>query len=159
MYVLSMKCYISFTDTEIKLPGFTTNGEILENATMNTYDFNITKKILFYTPYHAKNFTFILGNMPFNGCPVANCFVTDNKFLLMPTSINQFDAIIFHPRDMTPEKIPKKRLPHQHYVMFMLESAIHDYLDYHKFQDFFNWTMTFRRDSDFYRYVLIFSAV
>ena len=89
--------------------------------------------------------------------------MTDNKSLLGPKSINQFDALIFHPRDMTPEAdgfllIPnqKKRLPHQHYVMFMVESSIHDDLDYHKFQNFFNWTMTFRRDSDFYRFVSIF---
>ena len=96
-----------------------------------------------------------------NGCPITNCFVTDNKTLLGPKSINQFDALIFHPRDMTPKEngvfmIPnqKKRQPHQNYVMFMVESSSHDNLDYHKFQDFFNLTMTFRRDSDFYRYSL-----
>ena len=109
---------------------------------------------------------FILGIIFFlqNGCPITNCFVTDNKTLLGSKSINQFDALIFHPRDMTPKEngvfmIPnqKKRQPHQNYVMFMVESSSHDNLDYHKFQDFFNWTMTFRRDSDFYRFVLIFS--
>ena len=96
-----------------------------------------------------------------NGCPITNCFVTDNKTLLGSKSINQFDALIFHPRDMTPKEngvfmIPnqKKRQPHQNYVMFMVESSSHDNLDYHKFQDFFNLTMTFRRDSDFYRYVI-----
>ena len=93
-----------------------------------------------------------------NRCPVTNCFLTDNKTLLGPRSLNQFDALIFHPRDMEPEKngyfqIPnqKKRLAHQRYVMFMVESSTHDHLEYHKFPHFFNWTMTFRRDSDFYR--------
>ena len=104
---------------------------------------------------------FFLGIIFFlqNGCPITNCFVTDNKTLLGSKSINQFDALIFHPRDMTPKEngvfmIPnqKKRQPHQNYVMFMVESSSHDNLDYHKFQDFFNLTMTFRRDSDFYRY-------
>jgi len=146
----------NYSETEIKLLDYT-NDEI----PMTAYDFDSTKKILFFTSFYEwKNFTFGLGNLPFveNRCPVTNCFLTDNKTLLGPRSLNQFDALIFHPRDMEPEKngyfqIPnqKKRLAHQRYVMFMVESSTHDHLEYHKFPHFFNWTMTFRRDSDFYR--------
>ena len=61
-----MKWYISFPDTEIKLTDLTTNVEILENATADTYDFDNTKKILFFTSlYEWKDFTFGFGNMPF----------------------------------------------------------------------------------------------
>ena len=43
----------------------------------------------------------------------------------------------------------KKRLPHQKYVMFLMESPKNDGFPYEKFDNFFNWTMTFRLDSDF----------
>ena len=49
-------------------------------------------------------------------------------------------------------------LPNQHhrksnqlYVMFQMESPNYDGFPYQKFKNFFNWTMTYRRDSDFYR--------
>ena len=181
-YYIDEIFFSSFSETEIKLLDYT-NDEI----PLTAYDFDSTKKILFFTSFYEwKNFTFGLGNLPFvevyilnyfffqlfvytyylpkcylflqNRCPVTNCFLTDNKTLLGPRSLNQFDALIFHPRDMEPEKngyfqIPnqKKRLAHQRYVMFMVESSTHDHLEYHKFPHFFNWTMTFRRDSDFYR--------
>ena len=46
---------------------------------------------------------------------------------------------------------PKLRKPNQKYVMFLMESPLNDNFPYEKFRNFFNWTMTFRRDSDFYR--------
>ena len=136
------------------------NGKILllgwEIYLLLRYIFWITYfffQLFAYTYYLPKCYLFLQ-----NRCPVTNCFLTDNKTLLGPRSLNQFDALIFHPRDMEPEKngyfqIPnqKKRLAHQRYVMFMVESSTHDHLEYHKFPHFFNWTMTFRRDSDFYR--------
>ena len=46
-----------------------------------------------------------------------------------------------------------RRKSNQHYVMFLMESPLNDGFHYEKFKNFFNWTMTFRRDSDFYRYI------
>jgi hypothetical protein len=48
----------------------------------------------------------------------------------------------------------RKRLPNQRYVMFEMESPQNDGLGsrskiWEKFNNFFNWTMTFRLDSDF----------
>ena len=43
------------------------------------------KKILFYTPFFSrKDYAFGYGNKPFvqNGCPVTNCFTTNNRNLL-----------------------------------------------------------------------------
>jgi hypothetical protein len=46
---------------------------------------------------------------------------------------------------------PKRRKSHQRYVMFLMESPMNDNFPYEKFQGFFNWTMTFRKDSDIHR--------
>ena len=62
---------ICFADNKIKLIDFTTKVELLENATNTSnaniiYNFDISKKILFYTPFYEWNdFTFGFGNMPF----------------------------------------------------------------------------------------------
>ena len=90
-----MKWYISFADTEIliKLTDFTTNVEIPENATANTYDFDITKKILFYNSfYETKNFTFgfdllhlfLLKRYTVQGTCTKECFV----FIIVKNHVN-----------------------------------------------------------------------
>ena len=45
-------------------------------------------------------------------------------------------------------KGPTNRSLHQRYIFFLLESPVNDNLDYSRFAGFFNWTMTYRRDSD-----------
>lgn len=67
--------------------------------------------------------------------------------------MSEFDAILFHMRDMhnIPLPNPKLRKPTQRYVMFLMESPSNDNFPYEKFGSYFNWTMTFRRDSDIYR--------
>ena len=69
-------------------------------------------------------------------------------------SISEFDAILFHTRNMDYGRIPlpKERKSHQRYVMFLMESPVHSTdFPFSKFSGYFNWTMTFRRDSDFTR--------
>ena len=47
---------------------------------------------------------------------------------------------------------PHHRKSNQHYVMFLMESPLNSgFNHYEKFKNFFNWTMTYRRDSDIYR--------
>ena len=43
---------------------------------------------------------------------------------------------------------PSRRSLDQRYIYFLLESPVHDHLDYSRFSGFFNMTMTYRRDSD-----------
>ena len=43
---------------------------------------------------------------------------------------------------------PSQRSLEQRYIYFSLESPVHDHLNYSRLSDFFNWTMTYRRDSD-----------
>ena len=59
------------------------------------------KKFTYYCDCYTYLFVrFGFGQEPFisSNCPVTNCYVTDNRSLL--SSISEFDAILFHARDM-----------------------------------------------------------
>ena len=91
------------------------------------------------------------GQKPFENCPISNCLTTNDRNLL--NSISDFDAIFFHIRNMEDGAIslPEDRKNKQLYLMFLMESPLNDNFPYERFQNYFNWTMTYRRDSDFYR--------
>ena len=70
---------------------------------------------------------------------------------------------MFHARDLDMKDLPDQKLrnPEQYYIMFLEESPqmdsypameffSYDSPPYKKLNTFFNWTMTYRRDSDFY---------
>ena len=68
--------------------------------------------------------------------------------------MNQFDAILFFIGHWTVGHIslPNQynRKSSQYYVMFLMEGPLNERFPYEKYKNFFNWTMTYRRDSDFY---------
>ena len=77
-------------------------------------------------------------------------------FTFFSDSITDFDVVMFHIRDMKEEnepviKLPETRSPNQRYVMFLMESPSYDLFPYEEFQNYFNWTMTYKRNSDFFR--------
>lgn len=81
-------------------------------------------------------------------CPVDNCFVirSPNQFR---GDITKFDAISFDVNYIHDNlNVPKRRKPHQKYVFFALEpTAYHPICD-EMFEDFFNWTYTYKLNSD-----------
>ncbi|XP_053645983.2 alpha-(1,3)-fucosyltransferase C [Cherax quadricarinatus] len=113
------------------------------------------KKILFWNDaYSNKHFGFGFGREPFlrAGCRVNTCMTTGDrsKFPLM-----EIDAVIWHFRAKD-KSLPKLRSPHTRYVFWMMESASHLYGNIEPYNNVFNWTMTYRLDSDFpnpYSYV------
>lgn len=93
-------------------------------------------------------------------CRFNNCYVTDNVSYL--GDITKFDVIAFNgpqavymPRRMLPEK----RSPHQKYAFASIESS-HYYPVYDdSFDGYFNWTWTFKLDSDTrWGYIIIRNA-
>jgi len=109
------------------------------------------KYILFWNEaYGSKEYDLGFGRQPFydNKCPETRCLATDNRSMF---PVEKFDAIFFHQRSLDFNDIPEKRLPSQRYVHYIMESAQYLYLDIGTMNNFFNWTMTYRRDSDFYR--------
>ena len=108
------------------------------------------KHILFWTHYFSwKGFEFNgMGQKPFIDakCRYTNCVLTSDRSLL-----NRSDVVIFHAHDFRDEDVPQERSPEQRYVFFYFE-ALPAYRRFPIFnstrKNYFNWTMTHRRDSD-----------
>ena len=99
-----------------------------------------------------------LGQVPFQKlkCPVQNCFVTADRDLQSKAS-----AVLVNFRDdFNFDDLPEQRPDWQRWIFFLWESPEHTY-DWQwqsshrsqpwlktKFGSFFNWTMTYRLDSD-----------
>ena len=81
-------------------------------------------------------------------CPETRCYSTSNRTYLK--DVGDFDAILFHQRSFDFEDLPETRKQHQRYIHWIVESAQYLYMDISKLNGIFNWTMTYRRDSDFY---------
>ena len=80
------------------------------------------------------------------GCRVTNCLVTYNK-THMP--LDKFDAFVIHqPTQKTLWKL-KNRRPDQIFVMFSTEPPPHMPKGLAEFENYYNWTMSYRSGSDF----------
>ncbi len=110
--------------------------------------------ILYWTKYFETiDFDYGRGRTAFARCDNSNqgenvCLTTMDRGLL-----NESDAVIFHVRDLKDSDLPPPewRLPHQNFVFFLYESPAHTDLDLLQrpvFRNYFNRTMTYRRDSD-----------
>ena len=77
------------------------------------------------------------------GCPVWQCETTDNR-----TNVEDADAVLFHLRSWDRNDLPQLRKPNQRYVFWSIESAGWRFVNTNLMTDFFNWTMTYRWDSD-----------
>lgn len=103
------------------------------------------------------------GNEAFirNKCPFVNCFVT-NKRDFFGGNLTKFDAIAFNGRNIGKFKssdLPKVRYPHQKYIFFNMESSSNIPICNPLFENFFNWTATYKLNSDIVlAYLLIKNA-
>jgi len=95
--------------------------------------------------------TFGYGQDPFikAGCPVTNCWATANR-----SDLSRSDAVIFHAGDFNPKDLPNQRSENQIYVYYILETLPNGrgrvFFDPKLTDNYFNWTMSHRRDSDVY---------
>lgn len=113
-----------------------------------------TKYVLYWTTmFRDKNFYFKEnGSDLFKGCEYQNCFATYNKSLL---PVEQFDALLFYIPGAPNRKVivPSKRHPHQRYIFAASETPVRfsGRRTQYTFNNFYNWTMTYRFDSDIVR--------
>jgi alpha-1,3-fucosyltransferase len=108
------------------------------------------KTILYWNSFFAfKDFNFGFGQQPFLDakCPTATCFLTNDR-----TLFNQSDVVIFSVQQMNLTDLPPYRFAHQRFVFYEMESPATTNpptLLYNRTRyGFFNWTMTYRLDSD-----------
>ncbi|CAG9566312.1 unnamed protein product [Danaus chrysippus] len=117
------------------------------------------KNILQWTSGDLAPFNFMgEGNSAFikNQCKYTNCFVIDHKTHLSMDP-GDFDAIAFNGRDLNNLQIPKVRTIEQKYIFGAMESADNYPICNPIFDGFFNWTWTYRLDSDFrFGYITIY---
>jgi len=114
------------------------------------------KKILYWPPGYPVNKVFPepfglgVGRDVYQraGCPVWQC-----ESSLDRSNLSQYDALLFNYVVFKGWDLPKTRYPHQRYVFFEIEPQIinrssRGFFAPDVMKDFFNWTMTFRWDSD-----------
>ncbi|CAH1795097.1 unnamed protein product [Owenia fusiformis] len=110
---------------------------------VGTYEW---KTILLYNSFFdIKGWEFGIGSEPFKTkkCRYNKCIITHDRNLIKAS-----DAVVFHIADLERDK-PKFRFPHQRWVFFQMESTINQRnFEYKNWNGLFNWTMTYRRDSD-----------
>ena len=106
------------------------------------------KTILFWTTfYKTQRYWKLLFHDTVSGdCPVSNCHLTQDQRLLP-----QVDAVVFHLLEIQVNGLPKWRAPGQIWVLFSLESPAYPLVrqaNLSRLNGLFNWTMTYRWDSD-----------
>ncbi|XP_049275975.1 alpha-(1,3)-fucosyltransferase C-like [Rhipicephalus sanguineus] len=107
------------------------------------------RRIMIWTPYFGKWDGALKGKMIgevlLRNCP-AKCVVTRDRRL-----IEYSDAVVFHVRDLDLANLPPNRTSSQKWVFFFMESPPHTYFNLKVLPPgMFNWTMTYRSDSDVY---------
>lgn len=82
-------------------------------------------------------------------CPYINCYITYNKSLLQ--NERNFDAIVFNVHDVKKVKVHHldfERSSHQRYIFKSFESSQKHPICNPSLDNFFNWTWTYKLDSD-----------
>lgn len=81
-------------------------------------------------------------------CPHTNCYVTRNRTLL--DDYTKFDVVVFNGPEIIQGfmPLPTKRSLHQKYVFASTESSYNYAVCDKRFDTFFNWTWTYKLNSD-----------
>uniref|UniRef100_A0A2A4J121 Fucosyltransferase n=1 Tax=Heliothis virescens TaxID=7102 RepID=A0A2A4J121_HELVI len=116
------------------------------------------KYILLWTSKDIYPFNYFRGGQKAfldGNCSMVKCYVTsDRKFF--GGDLTKFDVIAFNGRKMRTSDLPHSRSYHQRYMYVNLESADNFPVCAEQYDSFFNWTMTYRLDSDIpYPYLMV----
>lgn len=114
------------------------------------------KLILLYTPFFGGNWVndptlglyrplFVEGHTTFKDCEIPSCAVTYNR-----SKLSEADAVGFHHQDMRNISLPSRRSPQQIWFYFVMENPLNVHMDANGYAGLFNWTMSYRGDSEVY---------
>lgn len=92
------------------------------------------------------NFTDMDGST----CPVSHCQITYNKSMLDQSDAVYFDGRIIHEFDIKQLREWRSRSSNQIWMWVMHENPNFTYYNVSHFDQFFNWSITFRPSSDIY---------
>ena len=118
---------------------------------INVKGFEEPKTILFWTSWFNRTTVEEELQISFDGCPINNCRTTQDR-----SKVNESDAVFFHIYYVDKlEPLPTYRRPDQRYIMMSFESPSGPLVDRELFKNipphFFNWTATYRLDSELFR--------
>lgn len=139
------------------------NDEVNIDRAVHEKETSGLKYILQWT--NPKNVPFVymgVGQQGFieRNCSYTNCFVTSDREYL--GDYTKFDVIAFAGPEvvrMLAPNLPQKRSPTQKFVFTNIESSHYYPVCSNKFDGFFNWTWTFRLDSESrWGYIIIRNA-
>ncbi|KAI9558733.1 hypothetical protein GHT06_015522 [Daphnia sinensis] len=105
--------------------------------------------LIWNSPNRIETAAFGLGHEPFvqHGCEVSTCVVFDNTSVL---PLEDYDAIIVNIQELWKIGMPSfNRQKHQRLVFLTQESPTTlPYIEYHLVENLFNWTMSYKLNSD-----------
>ncbi|XP_072931535.1 alpha-(1,3)-fucosyltransferase C-like [Epargyreus clarus] len=158
LFTILVVIHISVRQLQLKYG--TINSKVENSAqepSTDTYEESASKEqvmkyILQWTS--PKNVPFVyMGEGPKGfidrNCPYTNCFVTSKRDYLGDYS--KFDVIAFSGPEvvrMPKELLPKRRSPHQKFAFASIESADYYPVCSNRLDGFFNWTWTYKLDSE-----------
>ncbi|KAK8738858.1 hypothetical protein OTU49_003707 [Cherax quadricarinatus] len=108
------------------------------------------KKILMWNEFYGMTHMEVgLGQEPFirAGCPINTCWLSANRSLFKYTEL---DAVIWY-AGSSDTSFPEYRSPHTRYIFFLLEPPgilQQLWISLPPYTNIFNWTLTYRLDSD-----------
>lgn len=108
------------------------------------------KSILIWnSPHRIETSAFGLGHEPFinNGCKVSECIIYDQNSAISP--LEEFDAIIIQMHELWLTHLPSfNRTEFQRVIFLTQESPSTMNIDFKLTTNYYNWTMTYRNNSD-----------
>ena len=125
---------------------------MMANSQVNST--RIIKSILFWNgPRRSEMTIFGTGHEAFvqHGCPVSDCEIVNSPYQYPERPLESFDAIVFNFNDefWLTKRPDFQRQPHQRFIFFTLEPPpSNEPMNITGYSDYFNWTMTYRLDSD-----------
>ncbi|KAF2900911.1 hypothetical protein ILUMI_05316 [Ignelater luminosus] len=121
-----------------------------DNYQNNEFKRSNTKVLLYWSPFWTTWHYFMgYGFEPFKNCEYKNCYATANRSLI---PLEEFDALLFHATyNKKRHGVPWIRLPHQFYIFMNIEAPSYICPNLKQYASYFNWTMTYRFDSDIVR--------
>lgn len=121
-----------------------------DQSWINLYVGRENKNILIWnSPDRIETAAFGLGHEPFlkNGCKITECVVYNQNSSILP--LEEYDAIIINMHEIWSTELPSfNRRGHQRVIFLTQESPSTMTIDFTPTTNYFNWTMTYRRDSD-----------
>ncbi|VVD05163.1 unnamed protein product [Leptidea sinapis] len=148
----------SVTSAAARITALVTDTHNATDATQQEYDMHYI--LLWSDPEHSPFKEFGEGQALFerSNCSYVNCFVTSDRNYL--DDYTQFEVVAFNGPDLpvlrSTNNLPKRRARSQKYVYVNMEAAATYPLCSHIWNRYFNWTWTYRLDSDIvWRYFVI----